>query len=152
MGEDHGYQDLLDKQSEVMKQFEAGRKPLDIVKSGVCGIDEAEFLYRQYTELKRFSEGVGREKVRPDLENMVEKLSTQTGLLGSRLARVELKILNSYILPKTRKCSKCGKEGPYAVGTICTDCGNVDAHLPDDIHRLSIKDVDLKGYRPWEGK
>ncbi|MFO7992464.1 MAG: hypothetical protein R6U61_09300 [Thermoplasmata archaeon] len=143
---------LLEKQGEAIKRFEAGKKPSDVVKSGVCDMDEAEFLYQQYKELKRFSEGSGGDNISPDLENMVEKLSTQIGLLGSRLARIELKIMNSNLLPKTRKCSKCGKEGAYGVGAICTDCGNVDAHLPDDIHQLSIQDVDIKGYRPWEKK
>lgn len=59
-------------------------------------------------------------------KKIIEKLSTQLGLLGSRLSRIELKVMNSRLLPETHMCNKCDTDSVYGVGVLCSNCGKFD--------------------------
>lgn len=107
-------------QSKAFEMFEEGKKPAELVKEGILTVDSAGLLYNKYIELEKM--------VKPDgnKNESVEKLSTQLGLLGSRLSRVELKVMNSILLPETRVCGKCGKDSSYGVGVVCSSCKEID--------------------------
>lgn len=108
------------KQSKAFKGFSEGKTPVDLVEEQLLNVDEAGLLYIKYEELSKLGETKNDEK------KSIEKLSTQLGLLGSRLSRVELKVMNSKLLPKTQKCSKCRSESSYSVGVVCSNCSEID--------------------------
>lgn len=109
-----------EKQSKAFKGFSEGKKPVDLVEEKLLNIDEAGLLYKKYEELSKLGETKNNDK------KSIEKLSTQLGLLGSRLSRVELKVMNSKLLPKTQKCSKCNTNSSYSVGVVCSNCDEID--------------------------
>lgn len=107
-------------QSKAFEMFDKGKKPVDLVKDEILTVDEAGLLYNKFVELSK----IGTPE---DTKNeSVEKLSTQLGLLGSRLSRIELKVMNSVLLPKTRVCNKCDSKASYGVGVVCSKCGEID--------------------------
>ncbi|MEF8873134.1 MAG: hypothetical protein V5A88_00515 [Candidatus Thermoplasmatota archaeon] len=108
-------------ESKAFEMFEEGEEPKELVKSGFCAADKAETLYQKYSEL-------GKEEKERSME---DKLATQIGLLGSRLARLEIKIQDSTLLPKTFECPSCGHEGEFAVALVCKRCENVNIHDPN---------------------
>ncbi|MGM0404702.1 MAG: hypothetical protein ACQEQM_00995 [Thermoplasmatota archaeon] len=109
-----------EKQSKAFKGFSEGKNPVDLVEEKLLNVDEAGLLYKKYEELLKLGETKNDEKI------SIEKLSTQLGLLGSRLSRVELKVMNSKLLPETQKCSKCRSESSYSVGVVCSNCNEID--------------------------
>ncbi|GEM_PF-3042381 len=110
-------------ESKAFRMFEEGEKPEDMVKSGFCEADKAEVLFQKYRSI--ISEG------KKSKRSMQDKLATQIGLLGSRLSQLEIKIMDSTLLPKTFQCPSCGHEDKYAVALICRRCENVNLHVPD---------------------
>ncbi|GEM_PF-6741299 len=128
-------------QSKAFSEFEDGKMPADLVKEGICTISEAQKMYEHYMEFKEYES--------PE-DVMIAKLLTQIGLIGSRLARVEIKLMNSMLLPKTHRCKDCGHEGMYGVGVVCQQCGNVGVHTPSELNVDLLKNVPRSGFRPWE--
>ncbi|MFO7792389.1 MAG: hypothetical protein R6W73_05325 [Candidatus Saliniplasma sp.] len=128
-------------QSKAFEMFDKGKKPVDLVKDEILTVDEAGLLYNKFVELSKIGTPEESEK------ESVEKLSTQLGLLGSRLSRVELKIMNSVLLPKTRVCNKCDTSASYGIGIVCSNCGDMDiiqkekkpADIVKGIHELIKK-------------
>ncbi len=131
-------------ESEAFKKFDRGKTPIDLVKEGICSTEDAERIYGRYMELADL------ERSESSHEDMIDKLSTQIGLLGSRLARVELQYSESLTLPKTRECGKCGNKTTYSVGVLCHKCGELDVFDPDEKRKDYLQHIDFEGYRPWE--
>lgn len=132
------------EETKAFKMFEEGHTPVELVKEGVCTSKEAEQVYKRYKKL----ESVGKPSYSE--EEMIDKLSTQVGLLGSRLARIELQLSESIHLSKTRKCGKCDELATYSVGVVCHNCGKLDAYDPEETRKKYLKNVGFEGYRPWE--
>lgn len=131
----------LSLQSKAFKMFDEGKDAVDLVKEGYCTAGEAGVLMGKYSDLAEDEDE--SEKVK----DMHRKISTQVGLLGSRVARLEVKIMNALLLPKTFECPSCGKKGKYEVGVVCDSCGKVTTYIPDEIKdSLSGKIVDTSVY------
>ncbi len=105
-------------ESKAFDMFEEGDSPKELVKNGFCAAERAEDLYQKYSELGNKD------------SSMEAKLATQIGLLGSRLAQLEIKILDSTLLPKTFECPSCSHEGEFGVALVCKRCENVTVHDP----------------------
>lgn len=142
MAENNEEEQKIEK--EAFQKFDKGATPVDIVKEGICSSEEAKQIYRRYLEL----EDMRVSKMGP--EDIIEKLSTQIGLLGSRLARVELQLSESLLLPKTRECGKCGNKTTFSVGVLCHKCGKLDVFDPDEKRKNFLQHANFEGYRPWE--
>ncbi|MFW6195826.1 MAG: hypothetical protein ACOC5D_00695 [Thermoplasmatota archaeon] len=128
-------------QSKAFKMFDEGKDAVDLVKEGYCTAAEAGVLMEKYSDL---SEAEGQSE---KIKDMHRKISTQVGLLGSRVARLEVKIMNSLLLPKTFECPSCGNKDKYEVGVVCNACGQVTTYIPDEIKdSLSGKIVDTSVY------
>ncbi len=135
---------LIEIQSKAFNMFDEGKLPIDLVKEGVCTSEEAISLFKEYGDtISSGQENIGQ-------ADMIEDLATQIGLLGSRVARIELQLLNALLLPKRIKCASCGHQGSYGVGIICGKCGEVNAYREDDMERLLPSTMKLEAYRPWE--
>ncbi|MFP4050152.1 MAG: hypothetical protein ACLFVB_00255 [Thermoplasmata archaeon] len=131
----------LSLQSKAFKMFDEGKDAVDLVKEGYCTAAEAGVLMEKYSDLS------GAEDQSEQIKDMHRKISTQVGLLGSRVARLEVKIMNSLLLPKTFECPSCGNKGKYEVGVVCNACGQVATYIPDVIKdSLSGKIVDTSVY------
>ncbi|MFO8109778.1 MAG: hypothetical protein R6U17_04565 [Thermoplasmata archaeon] len=128
-------------QSKAFNAFEDGLLPSDLVKNEICTISEAKEMYERYLEFQDY-------ETPEDL--MTAKLLTQIGLLGSRLARVEIKLLNSLLLPKSYQCKGCDHKGVFGVGVVCQRCGKVDVYTPSEINEDILKNIPISGFRPWE--
>ncbi|MFW6376089.1 MAG: hypothetical protein ACOCZJ_02900 [Thermoplasmatota archaeon] len=131
----------LSLQSKAFKMFDEGKDAVDLVKEGYCTAAEAGVLMEKYSDLSE------AEDESESVKDMHRKISTQVGLLGSRVARLEVKIMNSLLLPKTFECPSCGNKGKYEVGVVCDSCGKVTTYIPDEIKdSLSGKIVDTSVY------
>lgn len=131
----------LSLQSKAFKMFDEGKDAVDLVKEGYCTAGEAGVLMEKYSDLSE------NEDQSEEVKDMHRKISTQVGLLGSRVARLEVKIMNALLLPKTFECPSCGKKGKYEVGVVCDSCGKVTTYIPDEIKdSLSGKIVDTSVY------
>ncbi len=128
-------------QSKAFKAFDDGLMPSDLVKKEICTISQAKEMYENYLEFQGYEVAEDR---------MTAKLLTHIGLLGSRISRIEIKLLNSLLLPKTTKCKECDHSGSYGVGIVCKRCGNVDVYTGSDINEELLKDIPRSGFRPWE--
>lgn len=131
----------LTLQSKAFTAFDEGLMPADLVKEKICTISQAQELYENYLEFQGYEV--------PE-ELMMAKLLTQIGLLGSRLARIEIKLLNSMLLPKAIKCQECDHTGAYGIGVVCHRCGQVDVYTPSDMGEEILKNIPITGFRPWE--
>ncbi len=125
-------------QSKAFNLFEEGKVPVELVQEGICTKEEAKELFMSYQELL---------KCEVDKEVFNEKLSTQLGLIGSRLAQIELKIMNSIFLPKSRECKNCDHTGIYGVGVVCQQCGSVEVHVPMEIGENIVENI---GFTPFK--
>ncbi len=131
----------LSLQSKAFKMFDEGKDGVDLVKEGYCTAAEAGVLMEKYSDLSE------AEDESEKIKDMHRKISTQVGLLGSRVARLEVKIMNALLLPKTFECPSCGNKGKYEVGVVCDSCGKVTTYIPDEIKdSLSGKIVDTSVY------
>lgn len=131
----------LSLQSKAFKMFDEGKDAVDLVKEGYCTAAEAGVLMEKYSDLSE------AEDQSEQIKDMHRKISTQVGLLGSRVARLEVKIMNSLLLPKTFECPSCSNKGKYEVGVVCDACGQVTTYIPDEIKdSLSGKIVDTSVY------
>lgn len=131
----------LSLQSKAFKMFDEGKDAVDLVKEGYCSAAEAGVLMEKYSDLSEFEEQT------EEVKEMHRKISTQVGLLGSRIARLEIKIMNSLLLPKSFECPSCGNKGKYEVGVVCDSCGKVTTYIPEEIKEsLSGKIVDTSVY------
>lgn len=119
-------------ESKAFEMFDEGEKAKDLVKAGFCPADRAHELYQKYSELNE--EGG---------ENIEDKLATQIGLLGSRLSQLEIKIMDSTLLPKNLDCPNCSHEGRYAVALVCTRCENITLHTPDSHPQITSQSKPL---------
>lgn len=131
-------------QSEAFKEFESGKLPVDLVKEGFCTSEEASSLFREYGNLI----GVGMQCKSGD--RMIEDLATQIGLLGSRLASIELKLINSIQIPKRRKCPSCKEQSSVGVGVVCRECGEVTPYFEEGMDSLIPSNISIEAYRPWD--
>ncbi|MFP4608174.1 MAG: hypothetical protein ACOCTR_05120 [Candidatus Natronoplasma sp.] len=113
-------------ESKAFDMFKEGKKAKELVSSGFCPADKAEALYEKYSNLEDM-----------ERKTIEDKLATQIGLLGSRLAQLEMKVMDSTLLPKTYECPTCGYEGKYAVALVCVRCENVNIHAPDAQPRIT---------------
>ncbi len=124
-------------QSKAFEMFDEGKTPVDLVKGGLCTAEEAGALLEKYTELTE------KDLSEQDLKDLHNKLATQIGLLGSRIARIEIQVMNSLMLPKEIECPSCGHEGKYAVGVVCKRCGNVTAQTPQGFPGDALDSVEI---------
>ncbi len=131
----------LSIQSRAFKAFDGGDMPSDLVKNELCTISEAQEMYERYLEFQDYEVPEDR---------MTAKLLTQIGLIGSRIARLEIKLLNSMLLPKTAECKDCNYKGVYGVGIVCQRCGSVGVYVPPEISEDILKSIPRSGFRPWE--
>ena len=105
-------------ESKAFEMFEKCKNPNELVKNGFCDLETAEAMYDKYISF-------GGGETDPEEKEEKSKLATQVGLLGSRLAQLEMKVLNSSLLPETLECPQCGHEGKYAVALVCKRCEKV---------------------------
>ncbi len=136
--------EIIEIQSRAFRMFEEGRLPVDLVKEGVCTGEEASALFREYADVIED----GLTNIRQD--QLIEELATQIGLLGSRLARIELQLINAFLLPRRFKCASCGQKGSYGVGIVCEKCGEVNAYSERNPDELLPNSANLEAYRPWD--
>ncbi|MBS3816982.1 MAG: hypothetical protein KGY76_05405 [Candidatus Thermoplasmatota archaeon] len=120
-------------ESKAFQMFDEGEGPGELVRTGFCSAEKAEMLLQEYSDLKFSKETIKKE------DDIQDKLATQIGLLGSRLSRLEIKIMNSVLLPKSFECPNCGHEGRYAVALVCKRCENVTPHTPDSMAEITQK-------------
>ncbi len=113
-------------ESEAFDLFEKGKTPKRLVKEGFCDLERAESIYEKFLSFRETKE-------EDEDEKGYSKLSTQVGLLGSRLAQLEIKIMDSSLLPKTFECKNCGYEDRYAVAMVCKRCENVTLKTLDSM-------------------
>ncbi len=134
----------IEMQSKAFKKFEEGKLPVDLVKDGFCTSEEASALFKEYGE----TIGAGCMEVQHD--KMIEALATQIGILGSRLSRIDLTIMNSLLLPKKRVCPSCKEKGELGVGVLCRKCGDVTAYWEEGMDSVLPASIKLEAYRPWD--
>ena len=132
---------LKDKalESKAFEMFEEGGDPEDLVKSGVCSSKKAISLLQEYSDLTDQKEVLKKADVQ-------EKLATQIGLLGSRLSRLEIKIMDSALLPKSFECPSCGNEGKYAVALVCRRCEGIASYPIESYPEISHEGKTLRTF------
>ncbi len=123
---------LKDKalESKAFEMFEGGKDPGELVKSGLCSSEKAVSLLQEYSDLTDQKEVLKEDDVQ-------EKLATQIGLLGSRLSKLEIKIMDSALLPKSFECPSCGQEGRYNIAMICRRCESIASHPVESYPEIS---------------
>ncbi len=124
--------DLKDRalESKAFEMFAGGKDPEDLVKSGLCSSEKAVMLLQEYSDLTDQKEVLKEDDVQ-------EKLATQIGLLGSRLSQLEIKIMDSLLLPSSFECPSCGHEGRYAIAMICRRCESIASYTLDSYPEIS---------------
>ncbi len=143
-GEDR--EKVIEIQSKAFNMFDEGKLPIDLVRKGICTSEEASTLFQEYGDT--ISSGCAK----IEHEDVIEDLATQVGLLGSRLAKIELQLLNAILLPRKIKCSSCGNKVSFGVGVICSKCGEVNAYSEDDMENILHTGMKLEAYRPWDNE
>ncbi len=130
--------------SKAFEMFERGNDPEELVKSGLCSSQKAVKLFQEYFEL------ADQKKMLKE-NNVQERLATQIGLLGSRLAQLEIKIMDSALLPQTFECPSCGHEGRYAVPLICSRCESIASYPLESYPEISHEGKPLRSFVADEG-
>ncbi len=108
-------------ESKAFEMFEGGEDPEDMVKSGLCSSEKAISLLQEYSDMTDQKDVLEK-------DDLQEKLATQIGLLGSRLSQLEIKIMDSALLPNSFECPSCGHNGRYSVALICKRCESIASY------------------------
>lgn len=136
---------IIELESDAFRKFDDGMTPKDLVKEGFCTSEEAIELYKLYCKTVSTVVPLG-DMDTYKLNDIAEKID----LLGSRIAQLELQLMNSMLLPKKNTCGACGHKGPYGVGIICEKCNEVGAYTQEDMDGVVSSLGDLEPFRPWE--
>ncbi len=134
----------IEMQSKAFNKFSEGKVPVDLVKEGFCTSEEASALFREY------GDSIGSGCLEILHEKMIEDLATQVGILGSRISRIELTLMNSLLLPKMRKCPSCDEKSEMGIGALCKKCGEVTPYFETGMDSVIPSHIYLEAYRPWD--